>query len=65
MEKCHCGKNGHALNSINCPVHGSASQDARMERIEEAIKKLDKVVKINALPYKLETGINEILNPKE
>lgn len=22
MDKCHCGKNGHALNSINCPVHG-------------------------------------------
>jgi len=20
-EECHCGKNGHALNSINCPVH--------------------------------------------
>lgn len=21
VKKCHCGKNGHALNSINCPVH--------------------------------------------
>jgi len=21
VEECHCGKNGHALNSINCPVH--------------------------------------------
>jgi hypothetical protein len=21
---CHCGKDGHALNSINCPVHGTA-----------------------------------------
>lgn len=20
--KCHCGKNGHPFNSINCPVHG-------------------------------------------
>lgn len=19
--ECHCGKDGHALNSINCPVH--------------------------------------------
>lgn len=19
---CHCGKDGHALNSVNCPVHG-------------------------------------------
>jgi hypothetical protein len=22
MTECHCGKDGHALNSINCPVHG-------------------------------------------
>lgn len=21
--KCHCGKRGHALNSVNCPVHGA------------------------------------------
>lgn len=20
---CHCGKDGHALNSVNCPVHGN------------------------------------------
>lgn len=20
---CHCGKDGHALNSVNCPVHGA------------------------------------------
>lgn len=20
--ECHCGKDGHALNSVNCPVHG-------------------------------------------
>lgn len=19
---CHCGKDGHAVNSVNCPVHG-------------------------------------------
>lgn len=23
---CHCGKDGHAINSINCPVHGSEWQ---------------------------------------
>jgi hypothetical protein len=23
LDDCHCGKDGHALNSINCPVHGS------------------------------------------
>lgn len=22
--ECHCGNDGHALNSINCPVHGGA-----------------------------------------
>jgi hypothetical protein len=22
MSECHCGKDGHALSSINCPVHG-------------------------------------------
>lgn len=22
VEECHCGKDGHALGSINCPVHG-------------------------------------------
>jgi hypothetical protein len=21
---CHCGKHGHALNSVNCPIHGNA-----------------------------------------
>jgi hypothetical protein len=20
--ECHCGKDGHALGSVNCPVHG-------------------------------------------
>jgi hypothetical protein len=20
--ECHCGKDGHAINSVNCPVHG-------------------------------------------
>lgn len=20
---CHCGKDGHAINSVNCPTHGS------------------------------------------
>mgnify|MGYP001579132930 CR=1 FL=1 len=22
MPECHCGKDGHPLNSVNCPVHG-------------------------------------------
>lgn len=25
---CHCGKDGHALNSINCPVHGWGEKTA-------------------------------------
>jgi hypothetical protein len=24
MSECHCGKDGHPLGSINCPVHGTA-----------------------------------------
>lgn len=28
MSKCHCGKNGHALNSINCPTHGRKEKTA-------------------------------------
>lgn len=23
MKKCHCVKDGNALNSMNCPIHGS------------------------------------------
>ena len=22
IHNCHCGKDGHALNSVNCPIHG-------------------------------------------
>ena len=22
LPECHCGKDGHALGSINCPIHG-------------------------------------------
>ena len=25
---CHCGKDGHALNSINCPVHSCREKTA-------------------------------------
>jgi hypothetical protein len=21
-ENCHCGKDGHAIASVNCPIHG-------------------------------------------
>lgn len=26
MMNCHCGKDGHPLHSINCPVHGNEAQ---------------------------------------
>lgn len=25
-DECHCGRDGHALNSVNCPVHGEAAR---------------------------------------
>ena len=28
MNKCHCGKNGHVVNSINCSVHGKVEVKA-------------------------------------
>ncbi len=24
-KECHCGKNGHAINSINCDIHGKTA----------------------------------------
>lgn len=34
--ECHCGKDGHALNSINCPVHGHKSGVLTMEEMKRA-----------------------------
>lgn len=28
-EECHCGKDGHPLHSVNCPVHGTEEQTDR------------------------------------
>lgn len=39
-EECHCGKDGHALNSINCPKHGSISE--RNALIDELIDDVEK-----------------------
>ena len=40
-KECHCGKNGHALNSINCPIHGkSPSLLNDIETIEELNKRI-------------------------
>lgn len=40
-EECHCGKDGHALNSINCPKHGSISE--RNALIDELIEEVDRI----------------------
>jgi hypothetical protein len=31
IKKCHCGKDGHPLNSINCPVHGDKTSYVNMK----------------------------------
>lgn len=31
---CHCGKDGHALNSVNCPAHGQPKkEECKHERV--------------------------------
>jgi hypothetical protein len=40
---CHCGKDGHALNSTNCPVHGKSSREAKMKAALESIAGWDKI----------------------
>lgn len=34
-KECHCGKDGHALNSVNCPVYGYyiVPKDPELERV--------------------------------
>ncbi len=36
MAECHCGKEGHALNSINCSIHGCLADEA-VNRVARAI----------------------------
>lgn len=31
MAECHCGKDGHPIGSINCPVHGTLPLLDRIE----------------------------------
>lgn len=40
-EKCHCGKNGHALGSINCSVHGYTIKELSIKK--ERFNKVSKV----------------------
>ena len=45
VEECHCGKNGHALNSINCPVHSPSKP--RIEPIKGTVYKIVRYLKHN------------------
>jgi hypothetical protein len=45
--ECHCGKDGHALNSVNCPVHGyetisKADLGANREKLLRLLKAWEK-----------------------
>lgn len=42
QEECHCGKNGHAINSINCPVHGYYTVPKQSTSLKEEVRKLVK-----------------------
>jgi hypothetical protein len=33
---CHCGKDGHTLNSVNCPVH-APSHHSELRKLQEII----------------------------
>ena len=34
MLECHCGKDGHALHSVNCPIHGKKKSKYRSVKTE-------------------------------
>lgn len=36
-KKCHCGKDGHAINSINCPMHKSIDWKKKFDDLEKEI----------------------------
>lgn len=33
--ECHCGKDGHPLNSINCPLHSRAQIERILQVMED------------------------------
>jgi hypothetical protein len=39
--ECHCGKRGHALNSVNCPVHGSRRAESISKLNHARAKRID------------------------
>jgi len=46
--ECHCGKDGHALNSINCPVHGKIVE---IEKLRDFVRWVDTWVSNPAASY--------------
>lgn len=66
MSKCHCGKDGHALNSINCSVHGGASyargladgrSDAELDLANSAVLVVALVRAMTDAAERLETAL--------
>jgi hypothetical protein len=54
-DDCHCGIDGHALNSVNCPVHGD---HARLRKQERRIHRLiDKLTDILAITQETTLGL--------
>lgn len=51
---CHCGEGGHALNSVNCPVHGPRKADALSKLNHARAKRIDLLTAIlKAVDYTL------------
>lgn len=48
-KECHCGKDGHAIGSINCPVHG--------EPLKEPVWHCDKQKKTGWCPHSVRTEL--------
>lgn len=49
IARCHCGRNGHPLNSVNCPVHGYSTVPAQdMKTVTRALQKSRDVLELYA-----------------
>jgi hypothetical protein len=57
---CHCGKDGHALNSINCPIHGKMSQKAKIEKLRETLESIAAWRLVN-ISGEYEHGLRDII----
>ena len=59
QDYCHCGKDGHPLNSINCPAHGCFDKNCKHCRPAEPEKRWKPE---EGQKYWYFTGDGEILN---